>query len=98
MKFTVVSEIVPKDNLEISIGGGQPVGNTPHVKDTLLRSQVVAGGARDQSVVPERVTHKGHITGPGLAAKNWNELCACSLQSDSLPPPDNTSCWKGLHA
>lgn len=84
--------------MEISVGGGQPVGNTPHVKATLLRSQVVAGGARDQSVVPERVAHKGHITGPGLAAKNWNEPCAGSLQSDSPSPPDNTSYWKGLHA
>jgi hypothetical protein len=26
---------VPKSKVEISVGGGQPVGNTPHVKGSL---------------------------------------------------------------
>jgi beta-glucosidase len=35
VRFTVASDIVPKDKVEISVGGGQPVGNTPHVKGSL---------------------------------------------------------------
>jgi beta-glucosidase len=35
VRFTVASESVPKSKVEISVGGGQPVGNTPHVKGSL---------------------------------------------------------------
>jgi beta-glucosidase len=35
VKFTVASEDVPKDKVEISVGGGQPVGNTPRVSGAL---------------------------------------------------------------
>ena len=35
VNFTVASEDVPTDRLEISVGGGQPVGNTPHVQGSL---------------------------------------------------------------
>ena len=35
VKFTVTAEDVPKDKVEISVGGGQPVGSTPHVKGSL---------------------------------------------------------------
>ncbi len=35
VKFTVAAEDVPKDKVEISVGGGQPVGSTPHVKGSL---------------------------------------------------------------
>jgi beta-glucosidase len=35
VKFTVASEDVLKDKVEISVGGGQPVGSTPHVKGSL---------------------------------------------------------------
>jgi len=34
MSFALESG-VPTSNVEISVGGGQPVGNTPHVKGTL---------------------------------------------------------------
>jgi beta-glucosidase len=33
--FTLGSEDVSKPQVEVSVGGGQPVGNTPHVKATL---------------------------------------------------------------
>jgi beta-glucosidase len=35
VRFTVASESVPKSKVEISVGGGQPLGNTPHVKGSL---------------------------------------------------------------
>jgi beta-glucosidase len=35
VKFTVAAEDVPKDKVEFSVGGGQPVGNTPHMKGSL---------------------------------------------------------------
>ncbi len=35
VRFTVASESVPKSKVEISVGGGQPVGNTPHMKGSL---------------------------------------------------------------
>ena len=35
VKFTVASEDLPKEKVEISVGGGQPVGSTPHVKGAL---------------------------------------------------------------
>jgi hypothetical protein len=35
VKFTVAAEDVPKENVEVSVGGGQPVGSTPHVKGSL---------------------------------------------------------------
>jgi len=35
VKFSVAAEDLPKDKVEISVGGGQPVGNTPHVKGSL---------------------------------------------------------------
>ncbi|MGD0580569.1 MAG: glycoside hydrolase family 3 C-terminal domain-containing protein, partial [Bryobacteraceae bacterium] len=35
VRFTVASDNVPKSKVEISVGGGQPVGNTPHVKGSL---------------------------------------------------------------
>jgi beta-glucosidase len=35
VKFTVAAEYVPKEKVEISVGGGQPVGSTLHVKGTL---------------------------------------------------------------
>ena len=35
VRFTVASDNVPKAKVEISVGGGQPVGNTPHVKGSL---------------------------------------------------------------
>jgi len=33
--FTVASDALPKSTAEVSVGGGQPVGNTPHVKGSL---------------------------------------------------------------
>jgi beta-glucosidase len=35
VKFTIAAEDVPKDKVEITVGGGQPLGNTPHVKGSL---------------------------------------------------------------
>jgi beta-glucosidase len=35
VRFAVASDYVPKEKVEISVGGGQPVGNTPHVKGLL---------------------------------------------------------------
>jgi beta-glucosidase len=35
VKFTLAPEDVPKDKVEISVGGGQPTGATPHVKGAL---------------------------------------------------------------
>jgi beta-glucosidase len=35
VKFTVASEDLPKETVEISVGGGQPLGSTPHVKGAL---------------------------------------------------------------
>jgi beta-glucosidase len=35
VKFTVAAEDVPKEKVEISVGGGQPVGNTPHVNGSM---------------------------------------------------------------
>jgi beta-glucosidase len=35
VKFTVAADDIPKDKVEISVGGGQPVGNTPHVTGSL---------------------------------------------------------------
>jgi beta-glucosidase len=35
VKFTVAAEDIPKDKVEISVGGGQPVGNTPRVAGSL---------------------------------------------------------------
>jgi beta-glucosidase len=35
VKFTVAAEDVPKDKVEISVGGGQPIGTTPHVRGAL---------------------------------------------------------------
>lgn len=35
VSFTVAAEDLPKSKVEISIGGGQPKGNIPHVKGTL---------------------------------------------------------------
>jgi beta-glucosidase len=35
VKFTVAAEDVPKEKVEIGVGGGQPVGSTPHVKSSL---------------------------------------------------------------
>ena len=35
VKFTVAAEDVPKDKVEISVGGGQPLAGTPHVRRTL---------------------------------------------------------------
>jgi len=31
VKFTAAAEHVPTDKVEISVGGGQPVGSTAHV-------------------------------------------------------------------
>ena len=33
--FTLTSDALPKSTVEVSVGGGQPVGNTPHVKGSL---------------------------------------------------------------
>jgi beta-glucosidase len=33
--FTVAAEDVPKEKVEISVGGRHPVGSTPHVKGSL---------------------------------------------------------------
>jgi hypothetical protein len=33
--FTLGSDALPKSTVEVSVGGGQPVGNTPHVRGTL---------------------------------------------------------------
>ena len=33
--FTIASDALPKSPAEITVGGGQPVGNTPHVKGSL---------------------------------------------------------------
>lgn len=35
VSFTLGSDDLPKSRVEISVGGGQPVGNIPHVKGTL---------------------------------------------------------------
>jgi beta-glucosidase len=35
VKFTLAPEDLPKGKVEISVGGGQPVGSTPHVKGVL---------------------------------------------------------------
>jgi beta-glucosidase len=35
VSFTLGSDELPKSRVEISLGGGQPVGNIPHVKGTL---------------------------------------------------------------
>jgi beta-glucosidase len=35
VKFAVASEDLPKDKVEVSVGGGQPIGATPCVKGTL---------------------------------------------------------------
>jgi len=35
VKFAVAVEDLPKDKVEISVGGGQPVGSTPHVMGSL---------------------------------------------------------------
>ena len=35
VKFTVAAEDVPKEKVEIGVGGGQPVGSTPHVESSL---------------------------------------------------------------
>jgi len=35
VSFTLSSEDLPKSKVEISVGGGQPVGNIPHVQGTL---------------------------------------------------------------
>ena len=35
VKFTVAAEDVPKEKVEIGVGGGQPVAGTPHVKGSL---------------------------------------------------------------
>ena len=35
VRFTVGAEDVPKEKVEISVGGGQPVGSTPHVMGSL---------------------------------------------------------------
>ena len=35
VKFMVAAEDMPKDKVDISVGGGQPVGSTPHVKGSL---------------------------------------------------------------
>jgi beta-glucosidase len=35
VRFTVASGDLPKDKVEISVGGGQPIGSTPHVTGTL---------------------------------------------------------------
>jgi beta-glucosidase len=35
VSFTVAAEDIPKSKVEISVGGGQPKGNVPHVKGTL---------------------------------------------------------------
>ncbi|MFB3779120.1 MAG: glycoside hydrolase family 3 C-terminal domain-containing protein [Bryobacteraceae bacterium] len=35
LRFTLEAGDLPKSPVEISVGGGQPVGNTPHVKGTL---------------------------------------------------------------
>jgi beta-glucosidase len=33
--FTVGAGDLPKTSVEVSVGGGQPIGSTPHVKGTL---------------------------------------------------------------
>ena len=33
--FTIASDALPKSPAEITVGGGQPVGNTPHVKGSV---------------------------------------------------------------
>ena len=33
--FTLKSDALPKSAVEVSVGGGEPVGNTPHVKGSL---------------------------------------------------------------
>jgi beta-glucosidase len=33
--FTVSSSDVPKSTVEVSVGGGQPMGSTPHLKGSL---------------------------------------------------------------
>jgi beta-glucosidase len=35
VRFTPGSDDLPKSSVGISVGGGQPVGNMPHVKGTL---------------------------------------------------------------
>jgi len=35
VRFTVAAQDIPKPKVEISVGGGQPKGNIPHVKGTL---------------------------------------------------------------
>ena len=35
VKFILPPEELPKDKVEISVGGGQPVGTTPHVNGIL---------------------------------------------------------------
>jgi beta-glucosidase len=35
VKFAIGAEDVPKDKVEISVGGGQPLGSTPHVRGSL---------------------------------------------------------------
>ena len=34
-RFAVASESVPKSKVEIRVSGGQPAGNTPHVRGPL---------------------------------------------------------------
>src|ERR1017187_3489634 len=33
--FTITADALPQSTVEVSVGGGQPVGNTPHVKGSL---------------------------------------------------------------
>jgi len=35
VKFTVAAEDIPKEKVEVNVGGGQPMGNTPHVAGSL---------------------------------------------------------------
>jgi beta-glucosidase len=35
VKFTIAADDIPKGKVEICVGGGQPLGNTPHVKGSL---------------------------------------------------------------
>jgi len=35
VNFTVSAEDLPKATVDVSVGGGQPVGTTPHVKGSL---------------------------------------------------------------
>jgi beta-glucosidase len=35
VRFTVAPEDLPKDKVDVSVGGGQPLGNTPHVQGSL---------------------------------------------------------------